>query len=147
MTIVEIDGVYTEKKDVDTLYLATAQRYGVLLKTKPDCSKNYAVLGSLDTTKFDVTPPYVHSNVTGYLVYDDTLPLPTPPKLNDFNVVDDFILVPLDRQPLLGNPDQTITLELNFTLIESQNRYTGLSCFCRVLLTPTLELRSTILPT
>ncbi len=123
MTIVEIDGVYTEKQDVETVYLATAQRYGVLLKTKPDASKNYALLGSLDTTKFDKTPPTLKPNVTGYLVYDDTKPLPAPPAFNNFNVVDDFILVPLDRQPLLGNPDQTVTLELNFQVIEEQNRY------------------------
>lgn len=126
MTIIEIDGVYTEKQDVETIYLATAQRYGVLLKTKSDASKNYAMLGSLDATKFDsfpISPPYLKPNVTGYLVYDDTKPLPAPPALNNFNVIDDFILVPLDRQPLLGNPDQTISLELNFTVIEDQNRY------------------------
>lgn len=125
MTIVEIDGVYTEKKDVESLYLATAQRYGVLLKTKSDASKNYAMLGSLDTLKFDDPLAIAHPNATGYLIYDDAKPLPATPALNNFNVIDDFILVPLDRQPLLGNPHQTITLELNFQVIENQNRYKG----------------------
>ena len=123
MTIVEIDGVYTEKQEVETVYLAVAQRYGVLLKTKPDASKNYAMLGSLDTTRFDNVPSYLLPNVTGYLVYDNTKPLPAPPTLNDFNVIDDFILVPLDHQQLLQNADQIITLELNFSVIENQNRY------------------------
>ena len=123
ITIIEIDGVYTEKKEVETVYLAVAQRYGVLLKTKSDASKNYAMLGSLDTTRFDNTPSYLQPNVTGYLIYDNSKPLPAPPTLNDFNIIDDFNLVPLDRQPLLGNPDQTITLDLNFTVIENQNRY------------------------
>lgn len=129
------------------MYLAVAQRYGVLLKTKPDASKNYAMLGSLDTTKFDNIPSYVLPNVTGYLIYDNTKPLPTPPTLNDFNVVDDFILVPIDHQPVLKNPDQIITLELDFSVIENQNRYKGLICLCHVLLTPFSEPRSTILPT
>jgi len=147
MTIVEIDGVYTEKQDVETVYLATAQRYGVLLKTRPDASKNYAMLGSLDTTRFDNFPPHLQPNVTGYLVYDDAKPLPAPPALNDFNVIDDFILVPLDHQPLLGNPDQTITLELNFQVIENQNRCKGSIWFGLLLLTPFPEPHSTTSPT
>ena len=122
LTIIEIDGVYTEKKTVETVYVAVAQRYGVLLKTKPDASQNYAMLGSLDTSRFDKIPGYLLPNVTGYLVYDASKPLPAPPTLNDFNIIDDFNIVPYDRQGLLGNPDQTITLELNFTKIGHQNR-------------------------
>lgn len=130
MTIVEADGVYTERKDVETVYLAVAQRYGVLLKTKADASKNYAMLGSLDTDRFDNIPSYLRPNVTGYLVYDEAKPLPTPPPLNDFNIIDDFSLVPYDHQSLLGNPDQTITLELNFATIQDQNRWRDLGCSC-----------------
>ena len=122
LTIIEVDGVYTDKQEVETVYLATAQRYGVLLSTKSDASKNYAMLGSLDTTRFDHVPGYLLPNVTGYLVYDSSKPLPAPPVLNDFNIIDDFNLVPEDHQRLLGNPDQTITLELNFGVIENQNR-------------------------
>ncbi len=81
------------------------------------------MLGSLDTTRFDNVPGYLLPNVTGHLVYDSSKPLPAPPTLNDFNIIDDFNLVPLDHQALLGKPDQTITLELNFTVIENQNRY------------------------
>lgn len=153
MTIVEIDGVYTERQDVESLYIATAQRYGVLLKTKPDASKNYAMLGSLDTLKFDDPTAIAHPNATGYLVYDDAKPLPAPPALNNFNVVDDFILVPFDRQPLLGNPQQSITLELNFQVIENQNRYREGPSACitfaiiTILLTPSPEPRGTTSPT
>ena len=53
MTIIEVDGVYTEKKEVDTLYLAVGQRYGVLLEAKKNGTKNYAFLGSLDTSAYD----------------------------------------------------------------------------------------------
>lgn len=147
LTIIEIDGIYTEKTTVETVYLAVAQRYGVLLKTKPDASQNYAMLGSLDTTRFDKVPGYLLPNVTGYLVYDSAKPLPAPPTLNDFNIIDDFNIVPLDRQPLLPNPDQTITLELNFTVIENQNRYSHFSCSLAALLTPISEPHGTMLLT
>jgi iron transport multicopper oxidase len=53
MTIIEIDGIYTKPRKVSQLYIATAQRYGVLLKTKSDTSKNYAALGMMDQEKFD----------------------------------------------------------------------------------------------
>lgn len=92
------------------------------------------MLGSLDTTRFDNVPGYLLPNVTGHLVYDSSKPLPPPPTLNDFNIIDDFNLVPLDHQALLPNPDQTITLELNFTVIENQNRYGTSFCLLTVLL-------------
>jgi FtsP/CotA-like multicopper oxidase with cupredoxin domain len=60
MTIIEIDGIYTKHKEVDSLYLAVGQRYGILLKTKHTTAKNYAALAMLDSTKFD----NVHSRRT-----------------------------------------------------------------------------------
>lgn len=130
MTIIEMDGVYTQKQDVETLYLAVAQRYGVLLKTKPDASKNYAILGSLDELRFDNIPTYLKPNVTGYLVYNSSNPLPAAPAFNNFNVLDDFTFRPLDNQALLPKPHKTITLELNFTKVDGQNRYGRLFLGC-----------------
>ena len=123
MTIIEIDGVYTEKQTANTIYVTAAQRYGVLIKAKPTASKNYAFLGSFDLNMFDSVPGYLNPNVTGYLVYDEYQPLPAePPTLSSFNAIDDFTLVPYDQQALLGNPDQTITLNMDFTVIDGQNR-------------------------
>jgi iron transport multicopper oxidase len=123
MTIVEIDGIYTEHKEVDSLYIAVAQRYGVLLKTKHDTSTNYAALAMLDETMFDDIPGYLDPNVTAYLVYNDEKALPSPLVVNGFDTVDDFTLTPYDKLHLFdGTPDQTIVLGLNFFEQDSQNR-------------------------
>jgi iron transport multicopper oxidase len=50
--------------------------------------------------------------VTGWLVYDNDKPLPTPVLVNKFNELDDFGLVPYDKKPLLPEPDQIITLDV-----------------------------------
>lgn len=49
--IVEVDGVYTEAADADVIYITTAQRYSVLLKTKDDKSANFAIVGSMDEVR------------------------------------------------------------------------------------------------
>ncbi|KAH0544590.1 hypothetical protein FGG08_001239 [Glutinoglossum americanum] len=114
MTIVEIDGIYTKPKTTDTIYLTSAQRYSVLIHAKPDASKNYAFIASMDEAMFDSVPPGVNLNVTGFLVYDDWKALPGPVVVDHFKPIDDFGLEPLDGQKMLGTPDTSITLELNF---------------------------------
>jgi iron transport multicopper oxidase len=52
LTIVEADGVYTEPKTVSRLYLAVAQRYGVLLTTKETARENYIIKCMLDTSQW-----------------------------------------------------------------------------------------------
>jgi iron transport multicopper oxidase len=52
-------------------------------------------------------------NSTGWLVYDDTKPMPTPAVVDaPFDFYDDFALVPFDKKPLLPDADQTITLDV-----------------------------------
>lgn len=72
LTIIEADGVYMQPQPVRDLYITTGQRYGVLLKTKPTSSQNYAILGSMDMSGFDpdAVSPTLNPNVTGALVYD-----------------------------------------------------------------------------
>ncbi|KAK5142357.1 hypothetical protein LTR04_002261 [Oleoguttula sp. CCFEE 6159] len=123
LTIVEIDGVYTKPQTVDSLYIATGQRYGLLLKTKPSASQNYAFLGSMDTTKYDRVPGYLNENVTGNLVYSTTAPRAEMPVVSAFNVIDDFTLVPYDGMALLsGAPNSQIVLNADFFLRDGQNR-------------------------
>lgn len=124
MTIVEVDGVYTKPQEVDSIYIATAQRYSVLLKTKSDNSMNYAITASMDTHDFDSTPDYVVQNVTAALIYNELKAYPGPvAPLAEINDFDDFDLVPYDGQPLLvGKPDVTFTLDLNFFEQDDQNR-------------------------
>lgn len=49
ITIVEVDGVYTEKAEAESIYVAAAQRYSFLLTTKNDTSANFAFVTSMDT--------------------------------------------------------------------------------------------------
>lgn len=51
MSIVEVDGIYTDPYEADMIYLTTAQRYSFLLTAKNNTSANYAFLGSMDTVR------------------------------------------------------------------------------------------------
>ena len=60
MTIIEVDGVYTEPAETDMIYLTAAQRYGVLVTTRNDSSSNFAMVGSMDTAGFLTSSPREH---------------------------------------------------------------------------------------
>lgn len=49
MSIVEVDGIYTQPADAEMIYLAAAQRCSFLITAKNDTSANYAFVGSMDT--------------------------------------------------------------------------------------------------
>jgi len=124
MTIVEVDGTYTQPYEVDSIYIATAQRYAVLLKTKCDASSNYAITASMDVDDFDDIPDYLVQNVTAALIYNEfeAYPAAAAP-LAETDRLDDFNLIPYDGQPLLsGEPDVTLTLNLSFFEQDDQNR-------------------------
>ncbi|PBP28129.1 multicopper oxidase [Diplocarpon rosae] len=110
MTIVEVDGVFTDPAETSMIYLSAAQRYSFLLTTKNDTSTNFAFVGSMDTDLFDVLPEDLNWNSTGWLVYDDTKPKEPATFVDEFAFFDDFELVPFDKKPLLPDADQTITL-------------------------------------
>ena len=123
MTIIEVDGIYTEKQTVDSIYITAAQRYGVLITAKSSNNRNYAFLGSFDLTMFNSLPAYLNPNVTGYMIYDSQKALPKPLIVSNFTTYDDINLVPQDREPRLGSADQTLTLGFEFETIDGQNRY------------------------
>jgi iron transport multicopper oxidase len=52
MRIVEVDGVYTDPKEADMIYMAAAQRYSVLITTRNDTSANFPIMGSMDEVRF-----------------------------------------------------------------------------------------------
>ncbi|CAL3967028.1 unnamed protein product [Diplocarpon coronariae] len=112
MTIVEVDGVFTDPAEVSMIYLSAAQRYSFLLTTKTDTSSNFAFVGSMDTDLFDVLPDDLNWNSTGWLVYDEAKPKEPAATVDEFAFFDDFDLVPFDRKPLLPDADQTITLDV-----------------------------------
>lgn len=49
MSIVEVDGIYTEQAETDMIYLAAAQRCSFLITAKKDTGANYAFVASMDT--------------------------------------------------------------------------------------------------
>lgn len=113
MTIIEVDGVYTEPAEAELIYITAAQRYGFLVTTKNDTSANFAMVSSMDTDLFDKFSPDQNMNVTGWLVYDDTKPNPTPALLDSFdNQFDDFDLVPQDGLELYEEADYSFNLDL-----------------------------------
>ena len=123
MTIIEVDGVYTKPREVESLWVATAQRYGVLITAKDTTTRNYAFTASLDIDAFDHATHYLRNNATGQLTYDSKKPKASAHEVEEWRIIDDFTLVPLDEMPLLdGTPDQTIHLDLNFSVIAGQNR-------------------------
>ena len=112
MRIVEVDGIYTEAAEADMIYLTAAQRYSVLITTKDDASSNFAIVGSMDQDLFDVVPSDLNPNVTGWLVYSDSEPRPTPAFVDEFEPFDDFTLVPYDKLPLFTDPDYSFNLDV-----------------------------------
>lgn len=130
MRIIEVDGIYTEPAEAEQIYLTPAQRCSFLITTKNDTSANFPIVGSMDQVSevkikiksyfeltssqdlFDKVPPGLNPNVTGWLVYDESKPLPEPAPINEFDPFDDFTLVPEDREKLLENPDFSFNLDM-----------------------------------
>lgn len=117
MKIVEVDGVYTEPTDAKMLYLTAAQRFSVLVTAKNDTSRNFAFVGSMDEDLFDDVPEGLNSNVTGWLVYDDTKEKPAAKAIEAFEAFDDFTLVPYDKGTLLDRVDRSITLDMKMGVL------------------------------
>jgi iron transport multicopper oxidase len=61
---------------------------------------------------FDAVPDGLNPNITGWLTYDNKAEFPEAKMIDEFDPFDDFALVPVDKQELLGEPDQTVSLEL-----------------------------------
>jgi len=61
---------------------------------------------------FDAIPDDLNSNVTGWLVLDNSQDLPPPSEVETFEPLDDFTLKPLDKLAALEKVDRTVTLDL-----------------------------------
>ncbi|KAK0741869.1 Cupredoxin [Apiosordaria backusii] len=113
MTIIMIDGVYTQLVETNMIYLTPGQRCSFLITTKADTSANFPFIASMDLNLFDNPSTNFESNITGWLVYDEKKALPVPADLYEpFSPVDDVRLAPLDNQALLGEPDQVVQLDV-----------------------------------
>ncbi|QRD84389.1 Cupredoxin [Aspergillus flavus] len=112
MQIVEVDGVWTEPATASMIYIASAQRYSVLVTMKNETNANYAMVGSMDTDLFDTLPSDLNYNSTGWLVYDSSVEKPAAKSVSEFDFYDDFELVPYDGLERYGDADITVTLDL-----------------------------------
>jgi iron transport multicopper oxidase len=129
-TLVELDGVNTEQLPVGSknIRLTTGQRMSILLYTKNDTSRNYAVWNVMDINMMFLNenrtiPSGYNPNGTAWLVYDETKPLPPQPVLDTFDFVDDVTLVPFDREPLLSPVDHQIIMVMDSAEINGVNRF------------------------
>ena len=134
-TAVETDGVYVEQVPVNDNGLLTrvssAQRHAFLITTHNDTSQNYALWATMDVNmlfvnKGIIPPADYNTNVTAYLVYNDSAPLPDPPvyySLGNDNFWDDTNYVPLDKEPLLEPVDHQFVLDVNAANISGISRF------------------------
>ena len=135
MTVVEVDGVWTEPYDVTDkkLRITTGQRMSVLIKTKPDASRNYAIWDTTDINMMFIyedreIPSNFNPNATAWLVYDESKELPGPPDIHSLDpnadFVDDVEFVPHDREPLLEPVDRQFVLHTASREIDDIVRFT-----------------------
>jgi iron transport multicopper oxidase len=138
-TAVEVDGVYVKPVNVnkDGLFirLAPGQRQAVLVTTKSDTSKNFALWSILDLNilfankRINNNLPEIlayNPNMTSWMVYNKSAPLPDPPifqGLENKDFWDDLDYVPLDEMPLLEPVDHQIIMNTTAHNITSISRF------------------------
>lgn len=111
--IIEVDGVYHKPAEASMIYVAPAQRYGILLTTKNQTDKNYPIVGAMDQDLFDTVPDGLNPNVTSYLSYSPSAAYPDPTILeNAYEPFDDALLVPTDGLELFENPSISYTIDM-----------------------------------
>jgi iron transport multicopper oxidase len=127
LTIVEIDGVYTEPTEADILYIGVAQRYSVLLTTKSTADKNYPIVTVVDSTLLDTITPDLQLNSTNWLEYDAALAHPqaniTVSESDELVPFDDGALVPYDHEPLLESPDLSVNVAVIMDNLDNGEGY------------------------
>lgn len=135
MTVVEVDGVYTEPYEATgkKLRMATGQRMSVLIHTKPDASRNYAFWNTIDVNMMFFyenrsIPPNFNPNVTAWLVYDGNKELPPAPDIHKLDpnadFIDDVAFVPYEKEELLEPVDKQIMLHTASQKVNGIDRYT-----------------------
>ncbi|RMD43575.1 hypothetical protein DV735_g1588, partial [Chaetothyriales sp. CBS 134920] len=147
LTIVEIDGVYTEPTTADILYIAVAQRYAVLVTTKNSTDKNYPIVTVADSNLLDGIPSDLQLNNTNWLEYNKDADHPqavmTVDDASELIPFDDFSLIPADHFPLLPDPDLTVETSIVMANLEDGKGYTFLGNISYT--TPTVPTFYTVL--
>lgn len=126
MTIVALDGIPTNATTAKAVTIAAGQRYlffslissvklrlirryDVLIKGKSNPTKNYAITSFM---------PAAGIRASGVLRYNSQsssrTPNTGPNSLSAAVPIDDFVIAPLDGQPLFAPVDQSITMQVNY---------------------------------
>ncbi|KAI8062306.1 Cupredoxin [Gilbertella persicaria] len=116
MDIIEVDGVYTQPKTVDSLYMTAAQRFSVLVKAKNTTDLNYYMHADMDTVMFDTVPEDLVSNITAPIYYDrnhQNFAASEDPNGMTETSFDDMSLVPLYAESAV-EPDHHVNLTIDF---------------------------------
>lgn len=119
MTVIEVDGVYTHPQDARMIYIAAGQRYSFLLKTKSkdDATRNFPIVSRMDAGSFSSHVPWPKSlDAVAWLTYAADSEFPDPDALEDKEskyALDDMVLTPLDKQPLLEPVDRSIAIDID----------------------------------
>lgn len=66
----------------------------------------------LNKDLFDTIPATLNTNVTSWLVYNDTVDIPSARGVDEFQPFDDFNLVPVDGVERYSAANHTITLDV-----------------------------------
>jgi len=131
MSIISVDGVYTEKQIANHIRVMPAQRYDVLVTIGPNSLQNYPFLVALDTNPdFTAantgTPIQFPINFTGQLITDPNGDLDGLSSTDQWYPQDDFQLVPYDNKAAHGPVDKQWIL--NFDYCTDANGYPR-ACF------------------
>jgi len=121
MTVVEIDGVYTQRTAIDTFYVGAAMRYTVLVTIPEDATDNIGILALLDSSMFEGQQYSGLPWTMGYLVVDSSKPMP-PSHRPVMPPSDDLEFYPLDNEPLLGPVTKQVVINFGFTEVEGVPR-------------------------
>ncbi|KAG2003852.1 hypothetical protein GB937_009345 [Aspergillus fischeri] len=135
ISVVEVDGTWVDAYPArdKKIRLATGQRMSILLKTKDNTDRNYAIWDSMDVNMMffyenRAIPEGFNPNTTAWLVYDEAKELPPAPDVheldpnNDF--VDDLVFVPANHEPLLEKVDRQIIFDTSVTQRDGRSVYT-----------------------
>ncbi|PYI26982.1 hypothetical protein BP00DRAFT_429842 [Aspergillus indologenus CBS 114.80] len=135
LTVVRADGILVEPKLATPQYLrmTVGQRLDLLLTTKNDTSRNYAIWDGLDIDEMFIRenramPEGYNANGTAWLMYNEDAPFLPSPDIQIHNAslefLDDVTLTPVDGLPLLEPVSRQIVLDFNYAQVDGVPTYT-----------------------
>ncbi|WBW75531.1 plasma membrane iron transport multicopper oxidase Fio1 [Schizosaccharomyces osmophilus] len=113
MTIIEVDGEYTNPQEVSSIHITTAQRYSVLVTAKNSTDRNYAMTAYMDESLFDQVPKNYNPNVTAWLSYNSETTYNYATPVDEIDSYDDAELQPL-YDVYWGEADHNVSLWFDF---------------------------------